>query len=274
MNDNQWSKKEKPMQGMGGLWGGVGSNLVSGDSYTPTAWEAIAPSWFPRETSTPKPYAWYDMENRNSSTGISGNNPQDRTGNNRHMTGGVAITRTTCTGQELEGSHDCFTFNNGTSKVKLIDGWPGVTAMSWIHMTSYLSSGGSNGRIWDCNNEGSGIVNWFVGHHTDRTGIAFYGAFLNTNDELGRNFGVHFGYYSDASTYEYRWKKTDGTTGTYSVGGTGAWPASNTGVCINNGPYGEQSDGKCIFFGTWDSVLNNEQRDAVMDAAYGYYLDT
>ena len=41
MNDNQWLKKEKPMQGMGGFWGGVGSNLVSGAPAPPDPGEYI-----------------------------------------------------------------------------------------------------------------------------------------------------------------------------------------------------------------------------------------
>ena len=272
MNDNQWLKKESPLQGMNGMWGGVGSNLVSGGL---TAWEKIKPDWFPMESDTPAPYAWYDMENRNGSTGISGQNPLDRSGNGRNMQDGVQITRTTCSGQALNGTHDCFTFNNGSSKIQLINGWPGVTQMSWIHLTSYLSDSGSDGRIWDCNDDGgTSAVNWFIGHHTGMTGICYYGNWLTQSDKAGNVFIVHYGSCTSSSIYTYYYKKKSGANNNFTQadGGNGDWPASDTGVCINNGPYGEQSDGKCIFFGTWDEVLTISERDAVVDAAIANYL--
>ena len=40
MSPFDWFKKEKPLQGLTGLWGGVGSNLLSGGASGPAGYEA------------------------------------------------------------------------------------------------------------------------------------------------------------------------------------------------------------------------------------------
>ena len=67
---NQWNPKQSPMQGMSGLWGGVGSNLVAGSSGIDATYPDTNILHLEAQNFTPGDSTWTQSTNSNSNYSV------------------------------------------------------------------------------------------------------------------------------------------------------------------------------------------------------------
>jgi hypothetical protein len=208
------------------------------------------------EYTIPKPWGAYIAGHAsNTSTSL-----YDFTGNGRNATiSGTAIVNATASGNGASASVPYFT---GTTGSKIL--WPSGSIPSTFTICSITRyNGTTRQRVIDST---SGEV--LHGHWFDKSGIAYYGGFKTSQSQstvVGRDDWVVMCGTNSTSVAIQNNILINGVASGSANGGTGGFT-----LCINNGPYGEESDFAFQQVLIWDQALTADQMAFVSSSLLGY----